>query len=66
MFNQMLARVFGSRNQRVVKRMASGVKATASFEDGLKSLTDEALQARTEAIKARLAEGATRPRAHQA
>jgi len=59
MFNQMLARVFGSRNQRVVKRMASGVKATASFEDGLKSLTDEALQARTEALKARLAEGAT-------
>ena len=40
MFNQMLARVFGSRNQRVVKRMASGVKATASFEDGLKGLTD--------------------------
>ena len=59
MFNQMLARVFGSRNQRVVKRMASGVKATASFEDGLKGLTDEALQARTEALKARLAEGAT-------
>ena len=59
MFNQMLARMFGSRNQRVVKRMGSVAKAVASFEDALKALSDDALRAKTDELKARLAAGAT-------
>jgi preprotein translocase subunit SecA len=57
MFNQMLARIFGSRNKRVVKRLEGVVKAVAGFEATLSTLSDEALAAQTPKLRERLEQG---------
>jgi preprotein translocase subunit SecA len=56
---QALTRVFGSRNDRLVKGMAKPVRDAASFEPALKALSDEALAAKTVEFKARLQQGAS-------
>jgi preprotein translocase subunit SecA len=56
---QLLTRVFGSRNERIVRGWARYVRAANQFEPALKPLTDEALKAKTEEFRKRLAEGAT-------
>jgi preprotein translocase subunit SecA len=56
---QLLTRVFGSRNERIVRGWARYVRSANQFEPGLKPLTDEALQAKTEEFRKRLSEGAT-------
>ena len=56
---QALTRVFGSRNDRLVKGMAKPVREAASFEPALKALSDEALAAKTEEFKGRLKQGAS-------
>src|SRR5688572_16476786 len=48
--------VFGSRNQRLLKRYASLVAAANALETGLKSLSDDALREKTEELKRRYAE----------
>ncbi|HJR71067.1 MAG TPA: preprotein translocase subunit SecA, partial [Gammaproteobacteria bacterium] len=45
--------VFGSRNQRLLKRYASFVVAANALEPGLTSLSDEALRAKTAELKER-------------
>ncbi|MDX8377946.1 MAG: preprotein translocase subunit SecA [Mariprofundales bacterium] len=57
MFN-ILTRLFGSRNDRILKTMQPVVAATAKFEKDLQALDDEALQAKTTDFRTRLAEGA--------
>ena len=54
---QFLTRVFGSRNDRTVRGYRSLATAAGKFEEGLKSLSDEALGAKTAEFRARLAEG---------
>src|SRR5688572_15067062 len=48
--------VFGSRNQRLLKRYATLVAGANALEAGLKSLDDEALRARTAELKQRYTE----------
>jgi preprotein translocase subunit SecA len=59
MFNSTLARLFGSRNQRVIKRLSGFAKEVAGFEARLAALSDEALQAQTERFRERLQQGET-------
>ena len=54
----LLTRLFGSRNDRIVKGYETTVRKAASFEPALQSLSDEALRAKTDEFKKRLAEGA--------
>ena len=58
MFN-WLTRLFGSRNQRLVRGYGRVVAAANRFEDGLKALDDSALQGRTAEFRQRLADGTT-------
>ena len=56
---QLLTRVFGSRNERIVRGQGRYVAAASPFEPQIKELSDEALKAKTEEFKKRLEEGAT-------
>jgi preprotein translocase subunit SecA len=56
---QVLTRIFGSRNQRLLKQYVRMVSAANALADGLKLESDEALAARTPALRARLAAGAS-------
>jgi len=53
----LLTRLFGSRNDRIVRSYESTVRKAASFENALKPLSDEALRAKTEEFRKRLAAG---------
>ena len=59
MIDQFLKKIFGSRNDRLVKQYGQRVAAINALEAGLASLTDEALKAKTQAFKDRLAQGET-------
>jgi len=56
---QLLPRVFGSRNERLVRGFAREVRASNQLEPQIMELSDEALRARTEEFRKRLKEGAT-------
>jgi len=60
MVSKILRKVFGSRNQRLIKRMSKVVDRINALEDGIRELSDEQLQAKTAEFKERLAQGATR------
>ncbi len=57
MVNQLLRKVFGSRNERLVKRMFRVVQRINELEGSLESLSDEQLQARTDLFRQRLSDG---------
>ena len=57
MISSLLSAVFGSRNQRLIKKYQAKVDAIGRLESGLQSLSDEALAAQTDALKARHAAG---------
>ncbi|RRJ85339.1 preprotein translocase subunit SecA [Aestuariirhabdus litorea] len=59
MFSPILKKVFGSRNDRQLKRMGKIVKTINSFEAEFEQLSDEALAAKTEEFKQRVADGST-------
>ena len=50
-------KVFGSRNDRLLKRMSRVVARINELEAGLKELSDEALRGRTDEFRERLAGG---------
>ena len=54
-----LTKIFGSRNQRLLKQYQKTVREINALEPQLETLSDEALQAKTAEFKARVAEGAT-------
>ena len=54
-----LKRIFGSRNDRLLRGHARYVRAAKGFEASLKALDDEQLRAKTEEFRARLRDGAT-------
>nr|WP_288498239.1 preprotein translocase subunit SecA [uncultured Pseudomonas sp.] len=59
MFAPLLKKLFGSKNEREVKRMLKAVQAVNAFEEQMLALSDEQLRAKTEEFKARLAKGET-------
>jgi preprotein translocase subunit SecA len=57
MFDKLLAKVFGSRNQRVLRSYEKIVKAINALEVQMQALSDEALRAKTSEFRERLAKG---------
>ncbi|SDT87339.1 preprotein translocase subunit SecA [Geopseudomonas guangdongensis] len=57
MFAPLLKKLFGSRNDREVKRMSKAVQAINALEERMVALSDEQLKAKTEEFRARLAQG---------
>jgi len=58
-FTKLFRKIFGSRNDRLVKQMRAKVSEINKFEDELKGLTDEALIAKTSEFKTRIEQGET-------
>ena len=58
MFTTLIKRIFGSRNERILKRMNKVVNEINALEPGLKALSDEQLRAKTTEFKQRIAAGA--------
>ncbi len=54
-----LKRIFGSRNERLLRGYTRHVRAAKGFEPALKELSDEQLRAKTEEFRGRLRDGAT-------
>jgi hypothetical protein len=54
----LLTKIFGSRNQRLLKQLQKFVRAINALEPELEKLSDDALKAKTPELKARLAGGA--------
>ncbi|KMT54018.1 preprotein translocase subunit SecA [Pseudomonas fildesensis] len=59
MFAPLLKKLFGSKNEREVKRMLKTVQLANAFEEQMVALSDEQLRAKTEEFKARIAKGET-------
>ena len=55
----LLTRLFGSRNDRIVRGYEATVRKAAGFETALQALNDEALSAKTDEFRKRLAAGET-------
>jgi preprotein translocase subunit SecA len=56
---RFLVKIFGSRNERLVKSYMRIVSQAVRYEDGAQALDDEALKAKTEEFRNRLAQGQT-------
>jgi preprotein translocase subunit SecA len=56
---QFLARIFGSRNQRLLKSYGRWVSAAGALEPQMQALADEQLRAKTDEFRERLKGGAT-------
>ena len=54
-----LTQIFGSRNQRLLKKLQKNVRDINALEPALEKLSDEELKAKTPEFQARLAAGAT-------
>ena len=54
--NNVIAKVFGTSNERAVKRLLPGVEQINAIEPGIQALSDEQLRARTEEFRARIQE----------
>ncbi|WP_304641685.1 preprotein translocase subunit SecA [Pseudomonas sp.] len=59
MFAPLLKKLFGSKNERELKRMSRMVNAINALEEGLNALSDEQLKAKTAEFKERVAKGET-------
>lgn len=57
MIVKLLNKLFGSRNERILKRLKKRVAEINAFEPTLKGLSDEALQAKTREFRERLGVG---------
>ena len=55
----LIAKIFGTRSQREIKKIQPTVDAILSLEEEYKSLSEEALKAKTQEFKGRLNDGAT-------
>jgi preprotein translocase subunit SecA len=58
MVTNLLKKVFGSRNDRLVKKMSKTVAEITALEPAVEKLSDEALRAKTAEFRDRLAQGA--------
>ncbi|WP_031302604.1 preprotein translocase subunit SecA, partial [Pseudomonas sp. EGD-AK9] len=59
MFAPLLKKLFGSKNEREVKRMLKAVQSVNALEEQMIALSDEQLRGKTEEFKARLGQGET-------
>lgn len=59
MFENFLTRIFGSRNQRLLKKYQKTVSQINALEPAISALSDDDLRAKTEEFKKRYAEGKT-------
>ena len=59
MFAPLLKKIFGSKNEREVKRMLKTVQVVNALEEQVVALSDEQLRAKTAEFKARIAKGET-------
>jgi preprotein translocase subunit SecA len=59
MITNLLKKVFGSRNERLLKRYMQRVRAINALEPEVEALDDAALRARTEVLRQRFAAGET-------
>ena len=59
MVSNILSKVFGSRNDRLIKRMMKEVAGITALEAGIQPLSDEELRAKTDEFRNRLKEGAS-------
>ena len=53
----MLEKIFGSRNDRMVKKMSKTVDAITALENQMQSLSDDEIKAKTEEFRQRLSSG---------
>ena len=59
MFAPLLKKLFGSKNEREVKRMLKAVQSVNALEEQMIALSDDQLRSKTEEFRARLAKGET-------
>ncbi len=59
MVKKLLSKMFGSRNDRLLKKMKADVARINALEEQFKAMTDEELKAQTAQFRQRLADGAT-------
>jgi len=59
MLNNLLNKVFGSRNERLVKRMSKQVAEINALEPHIRSLPDAELRTKTDELRCRLEAGST-------
>ncbi|MFB9067065.1 preprotein translocase subunit SecA [Pseudofulvimonas gallinarii] len=59
MFQKVLTRLFGSRNERLIKQLSKTVQRINDLEPGMQALDDEALRGKTAEYRARLEKGET-------
>lgn len=59
MISSLLKKVFGSRNDRLLKQYRQVAVRINAMEDGLRALSDEALAGKTAEFRQRLADGST-------
>ncbi|MDD3449562.1 MAG: preprotein translocase subunit SecA, partial [Gammaproteobacteria bacterium] len=57
MASNFLSKIFGSRNERLLKRMRKTVESVNALEEGIRALDDEALRAKTDEFRRRFADG---------
>ncbi len=57
MFNSLLTSIFGSRNERLLKQYGANVRKINALEPQMQALSDEALKAKTDEFKGRIAKG---------
>ena len=59
MFAPLFKKLFGSKNEREVKRMLKAVQSVNALEEQMIALSDDQLRSKTEEFRARLAKGET-------
>jgi preprotein translocase subunit SecA len=59
MIANILTRIFGSRNERLLKQYAQQVRQVNALEPAIAALSDDALRAKTAELKARIGNGET-------
>ncbi len=57
MFNKIAKKIFGSRNERLIKAMSKEVEKINALEPQIESLSDQELQAKTDEFRERLKQG---------
>ena len=55
----MLKKIFGSRNERLIRRMSKRVKSINNLEASVRALSDDELKAKTAEFRSRLSDGET-------
>ncbi len=63
MINQLLGKVFGTKNERVIKALMPNVQAINALEAEIRKLTDDELRAKSDEFRKRIQERLTRFRA---